>query len=182
MRTGRLLTGIALVLAAAVLPAAPVYAHALGADTGPLELYPSTVAPGAEVTVNTALCGADGAMTGDASAVGAGAFALTASVHERNAVGRFRVPASAQPGTYEIIARCSSGTRLAGDLRVALAHTKGAEEEAGETVRPRGSVKTGVGGAVGPGPGQAAAGVAVLAVAAVGGTWFLLRRARGDGT
>ncbi|MGI5198221.1 hypothetical protein ACQEVY_32080 [Streptomyces sp. CA-288835] len=185
MRTGRLLTGTGLALAAAGLLAAPAYAQAfafaLGSDAGPLEVYPATVAPGAEVTVNTALCGADGAMTGDASAVGAGAFALTPSVHERNAVGRFRVPASAQPGTYEIVALCSSGTRLTGDLEVALAHVKGAEEGAGEAVRPRGGVKTGAGGAVGSGPVQAAAGVTVVAVAAVGGTWFLVRRARGDG-
>jgi hypothetical protein len=179
MRTRRLLTGTALAVAAAGLAAAPAYAS--GEDTGPLEVYPSTVAPGAEVTVNTASCGADGAMTGDAGAVGAGAFTLTPSAHERNAVGRFRVPPSAQPGTYEIVARCSSGTRLSGDLRVALAHTEGAEKGGGETVRPRGSVKTGVGGGVGPDPVQTAAGVTALAVAVVGGTWLLVRRARGDG-
>lgn len=177
MRTGRLLTGTALAVAAAGLPAAPAF----GEDAGPLEVYPSTVAPGAEVTVNTATCGADGAMTGDASAVGAGAFTLTPSAHERNTVGRFRVPPSAQPGTYEIVARCSGGTRLSGDLRVALAHAEGAEKGAGEQVHPRGSVKTGVGGSVGPGPVQTAAAVAALAVAVAGGTWLLLRRARGDG-
>ncbi|MFG2022398.1 hypothetical protein [Streptomyces sp. NPDC048825] len=180
MRTGRLLTGTALAVAAAGLPVAPAYAF--GEDTGPLEVYPSTVAPGAEVMVNTAQCGADGSMTGDAGAVGAGAFTLTPSAHERNAVGRFRVPPSAQPGTYEIVARCSSGMRLSGDLRVALAQAEGAEKGVGEPVHPRGSVKTGVGGAVGPGPVQTAAGVAALAVAVAGGTWLLLRRARGDGT
>ncbi|GAB2985426.1 hypothetical protein GCM10023080_058760 [Streptomyces pseudoechinosporeus] len=177
MRTCRLLTGTALAVAAAGLPAAPAYAYAFGEDTGPLEVYPSTVTPGAEVTVNTAKCGADGAMKGDAGAVGAGAFTLTPSAHERNAVGRFRVPPSAQPGTYEIVARCSSGTRLSGDLRVALAPREGADEQ----VHPRGSVKTGVGGALGPDPVQTAAGVAALAVAAAGGTWLLHRRARGDG-
>ncbi|GGK44596.1 hypothetical protein [Streptomyces flaveus] len=181
MRTGRLLTGTALALAAAGLPVAPAYAYAFGEDTGALEVYPSTVAPGAEVTVNTAKCGADGAMKGDASAVGAGAFTLTPSTHERNAVGRFRVPPSAQPGTYEIVARCSSGTRLTGDLRVALAPRAGAEKAADEQTHPRGSVKTGVGGPLGPDPVQTAAGVAALAVAAAGGTWLLHRRARGDG-
>ncbi|NGO12036.1 hypothetical protein G5C60_31640 [Streptomyces sp. HC44] len=173
MRTTRLLTGTALAVAAAGLTTAPAY----GADTGTLEVYPSTATPGTEVTVNTAACGADGAMTGDAGAVGAGAFTLTPSAHERNAVGRFRVPPSAQPGTYEIVARCSGGTRLTGDLTVTLTSAK----EAGEQVHPRGSVKTGVGGALGPDPVQTAAGVAALAVAAAGGTWLLHRRARGDG-
>jgi hypothetical protein len=54
-------------------------------------------------------------------------------------------------------------------------------EESGQQVHPRGSVKTGVGGALGPDPVQTAAGVAALAVAAAGGTWLLHRRARGDG-
>ncbi|MBV1937090.1 hypothetical protein [Streptomyces sp. BV286] len=173
MRTARLLTGTALAVAAAGLGAAP--AHGVGA--GSIELYPATVAPGAEVTVNTAACGASDAVSGDAGAVGAGAFTLIPSAHEGDAVGQFTVPPSAQPGTYEIVARCSSGLRMTSDLVVTLTST----EERGQQVHPRGSVKTGVGGALGPDPVQTAAGVAALAVAAAGGTWLLHRRARGDG-
>jgi hypothetical protein len=108
MRTARPLTGTALAVAAVALAAAPAY----GGGTGSIELYPATVAPGAEVTVNTAACGAADAVSGDAGAVGAGAFTLLPSVHEGDAVGQFRVPPSAQPGTYEIVARCSSGKRM----------------------------------------------------------------------
>ncbi|WP_151481316.1 hypothetical protein [Streptomyces albicerus] len=184
MRTARLLTGTALAVAAAGLAAAPAYGAASGyssasasPDPGSLEVYPATVAPGAEVIVNTAACGVEDTVSGDAGAVGAGAFTLVPSAHEGNAVGQFRVPPSAQPGTYEIVARCSSGTRMAGDLVITLTSTR----EGRQQVHPRGSVKTGVGGALGPDPVQTAAGVAALAVAAAGGTWLLHRRARGDG-
>ncbi|MET7699756.1 MULTISPECIES: hypothetical protein [unclassified Streptomyces] len=170
-RLARPLTGTALAFAAAGLAAAPAY----GGDTGTLEVYPSTVVPGGEVTVNTAACGADGTAAGDASAVGAGTFTLAPSTHHEDAVGQFKVPPSAQPGTYEIVVKCSEGdTQVTGDLMVTLTSTK-------EQVHPRGSVKTGVGGALGPDPVQTAAGVAALAVAAAGGTWLLHRRARGDG-
>ncbi|MGW3205190.1 hypothetical protein [Streptomyces sp. NPDC001135] len=166
-RTARLLTGTALVVAAA----AP--AHAGG--TGSLEVSPSTVTPGGQVTVNTAACGDKGSATGDAGAVGAGTFTLAPSSHEGEATGQFQVPPSAQPGTYEIVATCATGDRqVRGDLVVALS-------AAHDQVQPRGSVKTGVGGALGPGPVQTTAGVAALAVAAAGGTWLLHRRARGDG-
>jgi hypothetical protein len=158
-------------------------------------VYPATVAPGAEVTVNTAACGAYDTVSGDAGAVGAGDFTLTPSAHEGGAVGYFRVPPSAQPGTYEIVARCSGGTRMTDDLVVTLTSTRDSRDtqdtqdtrdtwdtrENGQQVPPRGSVKTGVGGALGPDPVQTAAGVAALAVAAAGGTWLLHRRARGDG-
>ncbi|MFI6334386.1 hypothetical protein [Streptomyces sp. NPDC050535] len=167
-RTARLVTGTALAVAAAGLAAAPAY----GGDTGGLEVYPSTVVPGGDVTVNTAACGAGG--TGDASAVGAGTFTLAPSAHEEDVIGRFRVPPSAQPGTYEIVAKCPGGRQVKGDLMVTLTSTR-------EPVSPRGHVKTGVGGALGPDPVQTAAGVAALAVAAAGGTWLLHRRARGDG-
>jgi hypothetical protein len=170
MRTARLLTGTALAVAAAGLAAAPAY----GGDTGALEVFPSTVTPGADVTVNTAACGAEGTATGDASAVGAGIFTLAPSSHEQDAIGQFRVPPSAQPGTYEIVAKCSGGRQVTGDLVVTLTSTR-------EQVQPRGHVNTGVGGALGPDPVQTAAGVAALAVAAAGGTWLLHRRARGDG-
>ncbi|MFC3576745.1 hypothetical protein ACFOZ0_26380 [Streptomyces yaanensis] len=170
-RTARLLTGTALAAAAAGLTAAPAY----GGDTQSLEIFPSTVVPGARVTVNTAACGADGSAAGDASAVGAGAFSLAPSTHEQDAIGQFRVPPGAQPGTYEIVAKCSGGrhTTVTGDLTVTLTAAK-------DQTRPKGSMKTGVGGALGPDPVQTAAGVAALAVAAAGGTWLLHRRARGD--
>ncbi|GAA2195397.1 MULTISPECIES: hypothetical protein [Streptomyces] len=169
-RTARLLAGTALAVAAA--------APATAAEAGRLDVYPSTVAPGGQVSVSTAACGDSGA-TGDAGAVGAGTFTLAPSAHEGEAIGQFRVPPSAQPGTYEILARCAEGDRqVAGDLVVALSAV---HEAAHEQVQPRGSVKTGVGGGLGPDPVQTAAGVAALAVAAAGGTWLLHRRARGDG-
>ena len=188
-RTARLLTGTALAVATAGLAAAPVHAgdaaliaaRLRGAEAGvasragSLEVFPSSVVPGGQVTVNTAACGDGGTAAGDASAVGAGSFTLAPSTHQGDAIGQFRVPPSAQPGTYEIVAACvEGGRRVSGDLVVTLTSTR-------EQVRPRGSVKTGVGGALGPDPVQTAAGVAALAVAAAGGTWLLHRRARGDG-
>src|SRR5262249_18482762 len=142
-RTARLLTGTALAVATAGLAAAPAY----GGETGSLEVFPSTVAPGGEVTVNTAACGADGSAAGDATAVRAGTFMLAPSTHEQDAIGRFRVPPSAQPGTYQIVAKCSGGkhTTVTGDLMVNLFAAK-------DQTRPKGSVKTGVGGALGPDP------------------------------
>ncbi|MBK3569670.1 MULTISPECIES: hypothetical protein [unclassified Streptomyces] len=169
-RTARLLTGTALAVAAAGLATAPAY----GGETGSLEVFPSSAVPGGDVTVNTAACGDGGTAAGDASAVGAGTFTLAPSTHEGDAIGQFKVPPSAQPGTYEIVAKCTDGREVSGDLMVTLASTR-------QQVQPRGSVKTGVGGALGPDPVQTAAGVAALAVAAAGGTWLLHRRARGDG-
>ncbi|MBL1104819.1 hypothetical protein JK361_09475 [Streptomyces sp. 5-8] len=179
-RTARLLAGTALAVTAAAPAHAAVDAvrpapHLRDAQSGRLDVYPATVTPGSQVTVNTAACGESGAATGDAGAVGAGTFALAPSTHEGEAIGQFRVPPSAQPGTYEIVARCAEGDRqVSGDLVVALSAAHG-------QVQPRGSVKTGVGGGLGPDPVQTAAGVAALAVAAAGGTWLLHRRARGDG-
>ncbi|GAA4553464.1 hypothetical protein ACFYN9_03115 [Streptomyces collinus] len=165
------LTGTALAVAAAALTAAPAY----GASAGGLELSPASVVPGGQVTVRTAACGDGGSATGDAGAVGAGSIGLAPDAHGPGATGRFRVPPSAQPGTYEITVTCAgSGRRITGDLVVTLTPVRG-------QVHPRGSVKTGVGGALGPDPVQTAAGVAALAVAAAGGTWLLHRRARGDG-
>jgi len=169
-RTARLLTGTALAVAAAGLATAPAY----GGETGSLEVFPSNAVPGGDVTVNTAACGDGGTAAGDASAVGAGTFTLAPSTHEGDAIGQFKVPPSAQPGTYEIVAKCTDGKQVSGDLTVTLASMR-------QQVQPRGSVKTGVGGALGPDPVQTAAGVAALAVAAAGGTWLLHRRARGDG-
>lgn len=169
--TARLLTGSALAVAAAGLVCAPAHAG----DAGGLEVFPSSAVPGGQVTVNTTACGDEGTAAGDASAVGAGSFPLAPGTHRGDAVGRFRVPPSAQQGTYEIAATCAeSGRRVTGDLVVTLTSQR-------QPVHPRGSVKTGVGGALGPDPVQTAAGVAALAVAAAGGTWLLHRRARGDG-
>ncbi|MFJ9667527.1 hypothetical protein ACIRPP_23430 [Streptomyces sp. NPDC101219] len=179
----RLLTGTVLAVAAAGTLVAPAYAapadHLSGIPAGTtadgLEVYPSSAVPGDHVTVNTAACGKDGAATGDATAVGAGRFTLVPTTHEQDLTGRFRVPPSAVPGTYEIVARCAGNDRrVSGDLVVTLT-------SATHQVAPRGSVKTGVGGALGPDPVRTAAGVAALAVAAAGGTWLLHRRARGDG-
>ncbi|MFI6434526.1 hypothetical protein [Streptomyces sp. NPDC050759] len=168
--TARLLTGSALVVAAGLV-CAPAYAG----DSDGLEVFPSSAVPGGQVTVNTAACGDGGTAQGDASAVGADSFTLAPSTHEGDAIGQFRVPPSAQPGTYEIAATCADGgRRVTGDLVVTLTSQR-------QSVHPRGSVKTGVGGALGPDPVQTAAGVAALAVAAAGGTWLLHRRARGDG-
>ena len=183
-RTARPGTGAALALAAAGTVAlaavwalaAPAYGVGTGTDgEGGLDVSPSPVVPGGTVTAQTAACGADGTASGDAGAVGGGRFTLTPTPSGGAAAGRFRVPPSAQPDTYEIVARCAQdGRRLTGDLVVALAPDR-------QPVGPRGSVKTGVGGAFGPDPVQTAAGVAALAVAAAGGTWLLHRRARGDG-
>ncbi|OMI89712.1 hypothetical protein BSZ07_12515 [Streptomyces sp. M1013] len=176
-RPARLLTGTALAAAAVGLTtAAPVYAGET-VVTGDLTVYPSSVVPGDRAVVTTAVCGEGGAAAGDASAVGAGAFPLAPDTGEGGggATGHFEVPPSAQPGTYEIVATCGDDERrVTGDLVVTLT-------SAAEQVYPRGSVKTGVGGALGPDPVQTAAGVAALAVAAAGGTWLLHRRARGDG-
>ncbi|MDX2523850.1 hypothetical protein [Streptomyces europaeiscabiei] len=173
-RTARPLTATALAVAAAALAAAPAYG---GEGTGRLELSPAGVVPGDEVIVRTAACGADGTAAGDAGAVGAGSFSLAPGSGQRQLDGRFEVPPSAQPGTYEIVATCvDGGRRVTGDLVVSLTGTRTAQP-----TYPRGSVKTGVGGALGPDPVQTAAGVAALAVAAAGGTWLLHRRARGDG-
>ena len=169
-RTARLLTGTALAVGAVGLVVTPAY----GGDGGDLKVSPASVVPGGQVTVDTAAC-RDGGAAGDASAVGAGSFSLAPGSHEEGASGQFRVPPSAQPGTYEIVATCADGGRkVTGDLVVTLTAARG-------QVHPRGSVKTGVGGAFGRDPVQTAAGVTALAVAAAGGTWLLHRQARGDG-
>ncbi|MGV9391185.1 hypothetical protein ACWDQL_18885 [Streptomyces olivaceus] len=177
-RTARLLTGTALAAAAVGLTTAatavPVYAGETAAPGG-LKVYPSSVVPGDRAMVTTAACGGGGSAAGDAGAVGAGTFPLAPGTGDGEATGHFEVPPSAQPGTYEIVATCGDDERrVTGDLVVTLT-------SATEQVYPKGSVKTGVGGALGPDPVQTAAGVAALAVAAAGGTWLLHRRARGDG-
>ncbi|MFJ9035924.1 hypothetical protein ACIRF8_04960 [Streptomyces sp. NPDC102406] len=171
MRTGRSLTAAAFTVAATGFAAVP----ALAAQGG-LEVYPATAAPGATVTLTTTACGARGTASVDAGAVGPGPFTLAPVQDSARAGGRFAVPVSAQPGTYEIVARCSGGARVTGDLIVSFA-------QAGATGprMPRGLVRSGLGGALGPDPVQIAAGVAALAAAAACGTWLLHRRARGGG-
>ncbi|MGV9883210.1 hypothetical protein [Streptomyces sp. NPDC003006] len=190
MRNARLLSGTALAVAvtgalAAPATAAPAAPTVPAAPVGGLEIQPSTVTPGSAVTVNTTACGPGGTATGDASAVGAGTFTLAPGARPEDAAGRFEVPPSAQPGTYEIVVKCSGAggaavkdKQVAGDLVVTITSTAAAGER--PQPHPKGHVKTGVGGALGPDPVQTAAGVAALAVAAAGGTWLLHRRARGD--
>ena len=178
-RTARLLAGTGLAVVAAGFAAAPAYAGDTGAGAGSgagtLVMAPATVVPGGGVTATTTGCGKKAAASGNAGAVGAGTFPMAPGDDTTEAVGRFRVPESAQPGTYEIVARCAEGDRqVTGDLVVALSAAR-------EEVQPRGSLKTGVGGGLGRDPVQTTAGVAALAVAAAGGTWLLHRRARGDG-
>ncbi|MFD9025875.1 hypothetical protein [Streptomyces parvulus] len=174
-RTARLLTGTALAVAAVGLACPATAYDGEAAATGGLEVHPAQVVPGERAVVTTASCGEGGSAAGDAGAVGAGTFPLAPGTGDGEAAGHFEVPPSAQPGTYEIVATCGDDERrVTGDLVVTLT-------PADEQVYPRGSVKTGVGGALGPDPVQTAAGVAALAVAAAGGTWLLHRRARGDG-
>jgi hypothetical protein len=173
----RSLTAAALIVAASgCLAAGPAYAVSPDADPpdSTLDVYPATVTPGTRVTVHTMACGVGSKASGDASAVGAGMFKLAVGTHDEVVVGRFKVPPSASPGTYAIHAKCADGKEVSGDLMVSLTAPT-------EPVNPKGHVKTGVGGALGPDPVRTAAGVAALAVAAAGGTWLLHRRARGDG-
>ncbi|MDI9887625.1 hypothetical protein QMZ92_25460 [Streptomyces sp. HNM0645] len=163
--TARLLVGPALTAAcvgATTLPAA--YA----ADPGTLTLTPSSTTAGAAVTVSTTGCGERGHATGDAESLGADEFDLAPGARKDTAAGRFTVPEDTEPGTYTVSVLCDNGKKAAGDL-VVRAHGH----------EPSGHVKTGVGGSVGPDTTQITAGVAVLAAAAVGGTWFLRRRASG---
>ncbi|GAA2334963.1 hypothetical protein OKJ48_30355 [Streptomyces kunmingensis] len=186
MRTGLCLTAAAFALTVAGVTAAPV-----AAAQGGLEVYPATAVPGGTVTVSTTACGARGSAAVEAGTLGPGPFTLAPvpsapgpAPDPAQAAGRFAVPASAQPGTYEIVARCSDGTEVTGDLIVSLAGTGAGAGAPGPQMpreRPREPMKAGTAGPLGPDPVPTAAGVAALAVAAAGGTWLLHRRARGDG-
>lgn len=211
MRTARLLTGTVRAAAALgaglALSAAPAaYADAGGGGRAAVE--PRQVAPGAAVTLMTGACRAEegqggGPVTGDAGAVGAGRFSLAPDADGEEARGTFRVPRSAVPGTYEIVARCPQGEVVAADLVVTLTSlgedAAGQRDEllpgerpegrsgpggepadaAGEKVT-QGSV-AGVDSALGTDPVQVTAGVAALGLAAAGGTWLLHRHTRGGG-
>ncbi|MCA6093858.1 hypothetical protein LE181_17040 [Streptomyces sp. SCA3-4] len=188
MRTARVLTGAVLAIAALGLP----YAPALADSFGKLELSPSSVRPGATVTVNTTACGADGHGTGDASAVGGPAsFELKPGTHKEDVVGQFTVPESAKPGTYGIGAKCDNGKEATGDLVVTAGRGSSSPSAMPSTARsampsavpstpaspPMGGMKTGAGGTSdGSGTVEIVAGAAVLATAAVAGAWFLRRR------
>ncbi|GAA0471933.1 hypothetical protein ACFQ2B_12610 [Streptomyces stramineus] len=170
MRTARVLTGTALTIAALGLASAPAFAG----DFGTLEVSPNPAQPGTQVTVNTKACGPGGSGTGDASAVGGPAsFPLKPGTHKEVVVGQFTVPEKAKAGTYGIGVKCKNGKEATGDLVVT--------SRGGPTVHPSGGMKTGVGSTSdNSGMVEIVAGAAVLATAAVGGTWFLRRRGGGD--
>ncbi|MFJ1746370.1 hypothetical protein ACIOJD_09040 [Streptomyces sp. NPDC088116] len=80
-------------------------------------------------------------------------------------VGECRPP-PARPCTYGIRATCENGNEATGDLTMGYAG-------------PRSRMKTGVGGTTASDTTRIAAGTAVTAVPAVGGTRLLRRRASG---
>ncbi|MCX4693466.1 hypothetical protein [Streptomyces sp. NBC_01408] len=174
-RTAHALTATALTAAAFTGPVAgAVAAVDLGmvgfapGDFAPLEVWPKSAAPGATVTVNTTACGPRSHAEGDATTVGGGRFKLVPGTHKEVVVGQFQVARGTRPGTYGIGATCANGKFATGDLTVT---------ERG----PQGPVHTGVGGGTttSTDPAKIAAGAAVLAATAVGGTWLLRRRASG---
>lgn len=116
--------------------------------------------------MNTLACGKHGHGVGDAQSLGAGEFPLNPSTHKEVVVGQFTVPEHARAGTYGISVACDNGKTAHGELVV-------------KHKTPSGHVQTGVGGSVGPDTARITAGAAVLAAAAVGGTWLLRRRASG---
>ncbi|QSY47198.1 hypothetical protein [Streptomyces griseocarneus] len=205
MRTARVLTGAALAITAPVLSSGP--AHADDAF-GQLEVSPSSVRPGATVTVNTTACGPKGHGTGDASAVGGPAsFDLTPGSHKEVVVGRFKVPDSAKPGTYGIGAKCDDGKEATGDLMVtegaggsrsasssapasAPASAAPASQPAAPSMPatmpatpaspPWAACAPASAGRARARAAEIVAGAAVLATAAVAGTWFLRRRGGGS--
>ncbi|MFC5721725.1 hypothetical protein ACFP1Z_16250 [Streptomyces gamaensis] len=202
MRNSRVLTGAAMTIAALGLASAPAFAG----DYGKLDVSPSPAKAGAEVTVYSTACGANGSAQGDASAVGGPAsFELRAGAKDTVA-GTFRVPEHAKPGTYGVGIRCHTGKEATGDVVVTDKGDKGEKGEkspapekkapgkaapassapapmhpgAGQQP-PKGAVKTGVGSTSdNSGLTELMAGAALLATAAVGGTWFLTRRGRGN--
>ncbi|MEU6311866.1 hypothetical protein [Streptomyces sp. NPDC047014] len=174
-RTAHALTAAALTAAAFTVPVAgAVAAGHLGVpsfapgDFSALEVWPRSAAPGATVTVNTTACGTGGHADGDGTTVGGGRFKLVPGTHKEVVVGQFQVARATRPGTYAIGATCANGKFATGDLVVT---------ERG----PQGHVNTGVGGGTTTtaDPARFAAGAALLAVTAVGGTWLLRRRASG---
>lgn len=184
MRTAaRLLTGTALAAATLGLSLGPTVASttpAFAGDFGALEISPSSAAPGETVTVNTTACGGEGGV-GDASEVGAGEFDMEPAAHKEVAVGKFTVPPGAKPRAYLIAVECDNGKQAEGRLQVKAGGDGHVTGPVGQVTGPgpRGHVKSGVGGSIGPDSTQIAAGAAVLAAAAVGGSRLLRRRASG---
>ncbi|WP_406001006.1 hypothetical protein [Streptomyces sp. NBC_00829] len=164
MRTTARLLASTVLAAATIGIGAPL---ATAEDYASLEVFPSTAVAGTFITVSITVCGHQGLGIGDARSLGAGEFQLLPGTHNGVAIGQFTVPANTQPGTYVIGVRCKNGRQATGE--VVVRHHG----------RPSGHVDTGVGGSVGPDTTQIAAGVAVLAAAAVGGTLLLRRRASG---
>ncbi|MFI9203512.1 hypothetical protein [Streptomyces sp. NPDC053048] len=200
MRTARVLAGTALAITALGLSSAPAFADAEGDTYGKLDMSPGSVRPGATVTVNTTSC-AGGRGTADASAVGGpSSFELRPGTHKEVVVGQFKVPDSARPGTYGIGAKCDDGKEATGDLVVTAGAgggstspsavpsmpaskpaSKPASVPASPASPPMGGMKTGAGGtSASSGTVEIVAGAAVLATAAVAGTWFLRRRGGGS--
>ncbi|MFE3325016.1 hypothetical protein [Streptomyces sp. NPDC059176] len=180
--TARTLTGPALAVAwsGALGVLGTPAAHA--ADATPLDIRPAAAAPGTAVSVSTSACGRDGHGTGDAESLGAGDFTVSPGKDQQVAAGRFTVPKGAQPGNYGITVLCDDGKEADGDLLVQAAHGQPSGQlttSTGRAKTPSGHVETGVGGSVGPDTTQIAAGVALLAATAVGGTRTLRRRASG---
>ncbi|MFF8956117.1 hypothetical protein [Streptomyces sp. NPDC014894] len=106
-------------LTTAVLAVATIGLSAPGAFAGDhesLEVFPSTAAPGATLTLNTTACGENGQGFGDARALGAGEFRLSPGAHKESVVGQLRVPYGVQPGTYSVGVRCDNGKRVTGDV------------------------------------------------------------------
>ncbi|OEJ96378.1 hypothetical protein [Streptomyces thermolilacinus] len=183
--TARSLTGTAL---AAVCLGALAVPAAYAGDFGTLELSPSTAKPGTSVTVSTRACGPNGHGVGDAQSLGAGEFKLRPGAHKELAVGTFRVPEHTKPGTYGIAVACDNGKTASGDLVVRHGggpthhpthHPTHQPTHQPTHDGPRGHVKTGVGGSVGPDATRVAAGAAILAGAVAAGAWALRRRTNG---
>ncbi|MEV5276486.1 hypothetical protein [Streptomyces sp. NPDC051993] len=263
MRTARLVTSALLATVAAL--GADSLAYAGDDRPGSPELWPASAPPGTTVTANTTACGPGSRTAGDANAIGAGDFQMTASPPKEVLAGQFEVPSHARPGGFPISVNCENGrvvetrlpvagdgghngrdrdktwpggdqrdhdtsawgndprdqdktrpgnnqhdhdtggrgndprdhdkTRPGGDQRDHDTSAWGNDPRDQDKTRPgnnqhdhdtggrgndpRGHVKTGVGGSIGPDTTEIAAGVAVLAAAAVGGTWLLRRRASG---
>ncbi|MEV0035708.1 hypothetical protein [Streptomyces sp. NPDC050804] len=140
---------------------------AIAADDGDrLELSPKVARPGSLVSVRTDVC-REGTGRGEARSAGAGEFRLERSTDQEVLVGRFRVPHEIRRGSYRVGVRCEDGRVVTREFFV----------EHGR--EPRGHVRSGTGGSVGPDVTQIAVGAAVVAAAAVGGTLHLRRRASG---
>ncbi|GGZ28194.1 hypothetical protein GCM10010387_22020 [Streptomyces inusitatus] len=110
--TARLLTTAVLAVSTIGLGAPGAFAE----DHASLEVFPSTAAPGASLTLNTTACGPGGEGVGDARALGAGEFRLSPGAHKESAVGQLRVPYGVQPGVYGVSVRCDNGKRVTGEV------------------------------------------------------------------